>query len=55
MIQLSIMAMVLGAVVLKVLPLPRRREAALATECAGMGVFGAGMVGLAWSLALPYV
>lgn len=53
MLQLSIMAMVLGAVVLTVLPMPRHRVAMLVSRGAGMGVFGAGLAGLLWTVAVP--
>jgi len=53
MVQLCVMAMVLGVVVLMVVPLPRRRIAAMFSRGFGMGVFGAGLVGLVYTLALP--
>jgi len=55
MVQLCIMAMVLGAVMLSVLPVPRHRIAALMSRGTGMSVFGAGLAGLVWNLALPLV
>lgn len=55
MLQLCIMAMVLGAVVLVALPQPRHRIAATLSKGAGMSVFGAGLAGLLWNLTLPWL
>jgi hypothetical protein len=55
MVQLCIMVMVLGAVMLIALPAPRHRIIALFSRGAGMGMFGAGLAGLLWNLAVPYV
>jgi|GEM_PF-3819422 len=52
MVQLSIMAMVLGATVPLAVPAPRSRGALLATKGFGAGVFAAGLAGLGYALAL---
>jgi len=52
MVQLSIMAMVLGATVPLAVPAPRSRSALLATKGFGAGVFAAGLAGLGYALAL---
>lgn len=50
MIQLSILAMVLGAVVQMALPAPRSRAALLAVKGLGGGIFAAGLGGLGYAL-----
>jgi len=52
MVQLSIMAMVLGATVPLAIPTPRSRGALLAAKGFGAGVFAAGLAGLGYSLML---
>jgi len=52
MVQLSIMAMVLGAAVPLAVPAPRSRGALLATKGFGAGVFAVGLAGLGYALAL---
>ncbi|MBC2666949.1 hypothetical protein H7F51_15630 [Novosphingobium flavum] len=55
MIQLCIMAMVLGAVLLIALPSRRYRLVQLASKGVGMSAFGVGLAGLVWNLASPLV
>lgn len=50
MIQLSIMAMVLGAAVPMAMPAPRSRGALIAAQGFGGGVFVMGLAGLGYAL-----
>lgn len=50
MIQLSIMAMILGAAVPMAMPAPRSRGALIAAQGVGGGIFVMGLAGLGYAL-----